>query len=114
MPIAVRADRRSSHFFDILTGGPPPNPDVLADSATREGVKHHVRLSWDRVQELISDKARLEKAYDVPPDEYLDPPRHTGRYIAYHRLVHDIQHRGDVMRYLSLLGVELVRRRRPL
>ena len=34
----------------------------------------------------------------------MDPPHQTGHYAAYHRFVHDIQHRGDVMRYLEALG----------
>lgn len=102
------------YFVDMFTGGPPPNPDVLADSATADGVKRHLRLSWARVSEFISDEARLARAYDVPADEFNDPPSHTGHYIAYHRFVHDIQHRGDVMRYLSLLGIDPVCGRRPL
>lgn len=44
------------YFIDMFTGGPPPNPDVLADSATHEGVKRHLRLSWARVQEFISGR----------------------------------------------------------
>jgi hypothetical protein len=55
----------------------------------------------------------------VPPPHdpnYLDPPQFTGHYIAYHRLVHDVHHRADLLASLATLGVELApaRRRRPL
>lgn len=104
------------YFIDVITAGPPPNPDVLADSSTRDGIKRHLRLSWSRVQAFITDESNLSKAYDVPSDGFLDPPQHTGHYIAYHRLVHDVQHRGDVMRYLQALGIDpnSTNRRRPL
>ena len=102
------------YFLDQFTGGPPP-PNVLADSGTRDAIKRQVRLSWDRVRAFISDERRLDAAYDVPADRYGDPPQHTGHYMAYHRFVHDIEHRGDLMRYLSLLGIDplVARRRRP-
>ena len=103
------------YFFDMFTGGPPPNPDVLRDSSTPHGIKLHLNFSWDRVRAFISDDAKLATAYEIPSGDYKDPVLHTGHYIAYHRFVHDIQHRGDVMRYLSILGIDphATARRRP-
>ena len=104
------------YFVDMYCDGPAPNPDVLADSATLEGIKRHLRLSWERIAAFLADPERLANTYDIDPGEYVDPPHQTGHYAAYHRFVHDIQHRGDVMRYLEALGIDPLasRRRRPL
>lgn len=98
-------------------------PDLIAGCQTKEGLKEQLRLSWERLERFLSDAEKLAAVYE-PPDgdpEYLDPALFDGHFIAYHRLVHDIHHRADIMQRLALLGIEISgtevpagRRRRPL
>jgi uncharacterized damage-inducible protein DinB len=93
---------------------PPP----LREARTKDELAHHLQESWARIARFISDPARLGANYEPPPHDpdYLDPAVFNGHYIAYHRLVHDVHHRADLLGYLATLGLELPssRRRRPL
>ncbi len=99
-------------------------PDYIHLGQTKEGLKEQLRLSWERMARFLSDPKKLDAVYEppsgpapIPPYDrtYLDPPVFNGYWIAYHRMVHDIQHRGDILGYLEQLGIELPpdRRRRP-
>jgi uncharacterized damage-inducible protein DinB len=93
-------------------------PDIYRQGQTNEGLKTVLRESWERTLRFLSDSAALNAHYSPPPDDpgYLDPETFDGHFIAYHRLVHDVHHQGDILRHFDLLGVELpaARRRRPL
>jgi uncharacterized damage-inducible protein DinB len=83
-----------------------PVPDVLREGQTKDGAKHHLRLSWRRVERFISDRTKLDLSYEV---SYIQPPSTftaTGHWVAYHLLEHDIHHRADIFHYLALLGIE--------
>ena len=92
-------------------------PDYFRLGQTKEGLKELLRLSWERMARFLSDPEKLAAQYEPPSRDqfYLDPPVFDGHWVAYHRMVHDIQHRSDILGYLELLGIELPdeRRRRP-
>jgi uncharacterized damage-inducible protein DinB len=80
-------------------------PDILREAQSRDGMKQHLRLSWERVERFLSDPAKLAATYrDVYPDG--EPYSLSGHWIAYHLLEHDIHHRADIFHYLALLGIE--------
>jgi uncharacterized damage-inducible protein DinB len=93
-------------------------PPSFREARTKGELASHLRESWARIARFISDPARLDATYEPPPHDpdYLDPAEFNGHYIAYHRLVHDVHHRADLLGYLATLGLELPpsRRRRPL
>ena len=99
-------------------GDGEPMPDYMKKGQTTDGLKELLRESWERMARFLSDPQKLDAAYQHPTGElnYLDPPTTDGHYIAYHRFVHDVEHRGDVMRLLAQLGIDAIkeRRRRPL
>ena len=87
---------------------------VVAGTQTKEGIKQQLRQSWDLLAEFISDQARLDAdcrplavGYDAPDYYQLEPENYDGHYVAYHRLAHDLHHRGTVLDYLGQLGVSL-------
>jgi len=93
-------------------------PDYLQQGQTNEGLKTVLRESWERTLRFLSDRGKLDAQYWPPEGDpgYLDPDTFDGHFIAYHRLVHDVHHQGDILRHFELLGVQLPddRRRRPL
>ncbi len=96
-----------------------PTPDFVNPSRTKDGLKEQLRLSWERLTRFVCDQQKLDALYEPPgydPPYAGDPAIFNGHFIAYHRLVHDVHHRGDILHRLALLGVELpeTRRRRPL
>ncbi|MCH7617933.1 MAG: hypothetical protein J4O14_06860 [Chloroflexi bacterium] len=44
---------------------------------------------------------------DERSSDQLEPEKYDGHYVAYHRLAHDLHHRGAVLDYLGQLGVSL-------
>ena len=74
-------------------------PDYIQASQSKKGLQEQLRLSWERMARFLSDEEKLSAEYGLPPDEpaYIDPPKFDGHWIAYHRLVHDLQHRGDIL-----------------
>jgi|CXWL01.1.fsa_nt_gi uncharacterized damage-inducible protein DinB len=94
-------------------------PDLFGQGQTKDGLKEQLRLSWERLERFLRSPSRLVAVYEPPtgaqePDYYGDPLKFDGHFIAYHRLVHDIHHRADLLQYLTILRIELPRRRRPL
>jgi uncharacterized damage-inducible protein DinB len=78
------------------------SPDVVTDVKTREGIKHHLRTSWQRMEQFLADPAKLSATYQSKYEPY----EITGHWIAFHGLEHDIHHRADILHYLALLGIE--------
>jgi uncharacterized damage-inducible protein DinB len=39
-------------------------------------------------------------------DDWGEPVRFNGHWLAYHLVEHDIHHRADIFHYLALLGIE--------
>ena len=94
------------------------SPDIVRQGQTNDGLKTVLRESWERMQRFLSRAELLDVLYHPPPGDpnYVDPEAFSGHFIAYHRLVHDAHHQGDILRHFELLGVALPedRRRRPL
>ncbi|HEY5639012.1 MAG TPA: DinB family protein [Dehalococcoidia bacterium] len=82
---------------------------AIAGMQTKDGVKEQLRHSWTLVSEFLSDQARLDAEYDPHAigDYDREPHTYDGHYVAYHRLAHDLHHRGTVLDYLGLLGISL-------
>lgn len=84
---------------------------AVAGTQTKEGIKDQLGRSWEILAEFISDKVRLDAEYE--PHGYdagyyqLEPEKYDGHYVAYHRLAHDLHHRGTVLDYLGQLGISL-------
>ncbi|MEX2245826.1 MAG: hypothetical protein WEC75_03985 [Dehalococcoidia bacterium] len=100
-------------------------PDFWRLGQTTEGVKEHLRLSWEALSRFLIDPAALDgpdPLIDEGPDpsfrgpDYRYPDVRDGHYVAWHRMVHDIHHRADILHYLDVLGVDLsgIPRRAPL
>ena len=92
--------------------------DVIQGGQTKKGLKEQLRFSWERLSANLRDPETLDREYTPPviDDYYMDPEPFDGHWIAFHRMVHDIQHRSEIMGYMSKLGIEPLpgRRRRPL
>jgi uncharacterized damage-inducible protein DinB len=81
-----------------------PTPDVLREAHTKEAIKHHLAVSWERVQKFLSNHEQLEAMHEGEPGSRY--PQYNGHWIAYHLLEHDIHHRANIFHYLALLGIE--------
>lgn len=92
--------------------------EVSVAGASRDDIKRHLATSWDRLAAFLTDEQLLSERFEPPAGDpwYVEPEIFDGHFIAFHRLVHDVHHRADIIRLLTLLGVELPadRRRRPL
>ena len=98
---------------------------VVADGETveypkgresRDEVKRHLFTSWERLERFLSDSSQLEASYRPPADDPAysdDPTDFNGHFIAYHRLVHDVHHRADILHRMTALGVALPDDHRP-
>ncbi len=82
---------------DIKDG--EPTPDVLREAQTKDGMRRHLRSSWERLQRFLADPERLSATYG-------DEAVVSGHWIAFHGIEHDVHHRADILHYLALLGVE--------
>jgi uncharacterized damage-inducible protein DinB len=106
------------HWLQNAVQDGEESPDIVRRGQTPEGLKDVLRESWERMLRFLSDADTLNKQYVPPPGDpqYVDPATFDGHFIAYHRLVHDVHHQGDILRHFELLGVALPedRRRRPL
>ena len=81
---------------------------AIAGTQTKDGIKEQLRHSWEILAEFLSDAERLDADYDPQPSEFeAEPETNDGHYIAYHRLAHDLHHRGTVIDYLGQLGISL-------
>jgi hypothetical protein len=100
-------------------------PNFWQIGQTTDGVRRCLRDSWETLARFLADSAALaapdpriggEPSVFFSGPEYRDPPRPDGHYVAWHRMVHDIHHRADVLHYLDILQVDLsaIPRRRPL
>jgi len=78
-------------------------PDVLVEAQTKEALKEHLGISWDRIERFLSNREQLEATYVNDENRY---ETYSGHWIAYHLLEHDIHHRADIFHYLALLGIE--------
>lgn len=77
-------------------------PDVLHSGGKKEQIVEQLRVSWQRVERFLSKPELLTQDYYV---EY-DDQHHSGNWIAFHLLEHDVHHRADLFHYLHILGVE--------
>jgi uncharacterized damage-inducible protein DinB len=80
---------------------------VIGEGQTKDGIKEQLRLSWQRLERFLSQPDKLAATYRDWPDVEDDRhEEHTGHWIAFHLLEHDVHHRADVFHYLALLGIE--------
>jgi uncharacterized damage-inducible protein DinB len=79
-------------------------PDVLREAQTKDAIKQHLGVSWQRVERFLSNREQLAATYTG--DDPNDPRTYDGHWIAFHLLEHDLHHRSDIFHYLALLGVE--------
>jgi uncharacterized damage-inducible protein DinB len=98
--IHINTARHNWLANDVKDG--QPTPEVLREAQTKDAIKQHLGLSWQRVQRFLSNPAQLAATYDAEPHY----GRYNGHWIAYHLLEHDIHHRADIFHYLALLGIE--------
>jgi len=78
--------------------------DVYQNVHTKEDIKTAFRRTWERIERVFTDQARLDAIYR---DRYwADAPLRNGHWVAFHLLEHDIHHRADVLLYLALLRIE--------
>jgi uncharacterized damage-inducible protein DinB len=82
------------------------SPDVLQEGQTVDGLLRHLELSWQRVERFLSDQSKLDATYEGVWAYGNEPYSHTGHWVAYHLLEHDVHHRADIFHYLALLEVE--------
>jgi uncharacterized damage-inducible protein DinB len=76
------------------------SPDVIREAQNKQGIKNHLRLSWERLERFLASPEKLAAIYDGESSKI------TGHWIAFHLLEHDIHHRADIFHYLALLGIE--------
>jgi hypothetical protein len=93
--------------------------DVVLDCRTKEGIKRHLRTSWEMVATFLSDREQLDSVHEPltggPAPEYVEPEVYDGHYVAYHRMAHDLHHRSTIIGHLGQLGISLDGHRvRPL
>ncbi len=88
---------------DVKDGEPSPN--VIVEGQTREGIKRHLRMSWQRLGGLLSNETQLATTFESDHEDGSHQV-HTGHWIAFHGLEHDVHHRADIFHYLALLGIE--------
>ena len=98
--------------------GGPRVQDVVMDCRTKEGLKKHLRLSWEMVAAFLTDPVKLDAVHEpltANAPEYVEPEVYDGHYIAYHRMAHDLHHRSTIIGHLGQLGISLDGHRvRPL
>ncbi len=99
--IHISGSRHGWLTNDVKDGA--PSPDVIREAQTKEGIKRHLQVSWNRVERFLSNPPQLSAVYK---GDLNDPRTYNGHWIAYHLLEHDIHHRADIFHYLALLGVE--------
>lgn len=87
---------------DIKDG--EPTPDVLREAQTKDGMRRHLRSSWERLQRFLSDQRKLDAVYEGIGDG--EAHSFTGHWLAFHGIEHDVHHRADILHYLALLGIE--------
>lgn len=81
-----------------------PNPEILKEGLTKEGLKSQLRVSWRRLAKFVGNERPLADEYDAP---YQDKTaKLTGHWPAFGLLEHDIHHRGELVGLLDLLGIE--------
>jgi uncharacterized damage-inducible protein DinB len=88
---------------DIKDGKQSPN--VIVEAQTKEGIRKHLGLSWQRLEGLLSNETRLAATFESDHEDGSHQV-YCGHWIAFHGLEHDIHHRADIFHYLALLGIE--------
>ena len=105
--ILIHINNARHNWLNGVVQDGEPTPDVLRQGQTRDGLHTQFRESWQRLERFLREPSRLDATYQgthvLPRPE---PYSHTGHWIAYHLLEHDIHHRADIFHYLALLGIE--------
>jgi uncharacterized damage-inducible protein DinB len=83
------------------------SPDLLREGQSREGMKQQHQLSWERLERFLSDPEKLASTYEGTHSyPYPEAYSHTGHWLAYHLLEHDVHHRADIFHYMQALGID--------
>lgn len=91
------------HWLAGIIGDGEPIPDVLRECQTKSGLLEQLVQSSARLQGFISKRTLLDAEYSGEWDG--KPWRHSGHWIAFQLLEHDIHHRATIFDYLALLGL---------
>lgn len=76
-------------------------PPIDAATATRAQIRQAYRRTWERVEAVLRDPAKLGGVHGGGRNY----AQVSGHWIAFHLLEHDVHHRADIFFYLALLGV---------
>ncbi len=93
---------RHGWLNDVRDGA--QSPDVIREAQTKEGIKRHLQLSWERLARFLSNAEQLAATYEESRPDIVRS--YSGHWIAFHLLEHDIHHRADIFHYLALLGID--------
>ena len=91
-------------LMQVLVQDGKQTPDIMREGQTKAGLQEQLRISWERMQPFLSDAAALAREYDVPFGGKTS--RVSGHWLAFGQLEHDVHHRGEIVSYLGLLGID--------
>jgi uncharacterized damage-inducible protein DinB len=82
--------------------------DVYKNVHTKDEIKEAFRRTWERIERVFTDEARLDTVYK---DRYWKgAPPYNGHWVAFHLLEHDIHHRAELYLYMGLAGLAVPER----
>jgi uncharacterized damage-inducible protein DinB len=97
------AEAREQWMVRAINDG-KPDIDVYRNVATKREIQDALRRTFDRIERTFTDQARLDATYK--DRWWAEAPLRDGHWVAFHLLEHDIHHRGELLLYLALLGVQ--------
>jgi uncharacterized damage-inducible protein DinB len=80
-----------------------PYPNIWATARTRDDLRRELVRSFDRVRRFLQNRSQLDGSYSETWDG--QTLVHTGHWIAFHLLEHDIHHRAELLQRLALLDI---------
>jgi uncharacterized damage-inducible protein DinB len=90
-------------MMQVIVQDGKQSPDIMGEGQTKAGLAEQLRVSWQRMQPFLSDADQLAREYDVPFQGRTS--RVSGHWLAFGQIEHDVHHRGEIISYLSLLGI---------
>jgi uncharacterized damage-inducible protein DinB len=88
-------------WMGIEVGDGDPAKSVYETAGSKTEIQRELGRSWERLRRFLADPDKLSATYQRPDGE-----RHSGHWIAFHAIEHDVHHRADILHYLALLGIE--------
>lgn len=97
------AEAREQWMVRAINDG-EPDIDVYKNVYSRDEIREAMRATWDRIERVFTDEARLDATYR--DRWWKEAPPYNGHWVAFHLLEHDIHHRADMLLYMALLGIK--------